>query len=128
MKQALYTVTACVPSGSRRTTAKKCFFSNRKDTTMNEIWNFAKRNCIWLLLGGLAAWLLVPSLPEVKTLLLISVTEALAIALSGAANYAYTAIDFANDANSTNSGLIFLGVHVCIGLVVLGVYLAQFSM
>ena len=95
---------------------------------MNEIWNFAKRNSIWLLVGLVAAWLLAPSMPELKTMLLIAITEALAIALSGAANYAYTAIDFSSDKSSTsNPGLIFLGVHVCIGLVVLGVYLAQFS-
>jgi hypothetical protein len=96
---------------------------------MENILNFIKRNCIWFLLGLSAIWLLAPSMPEVKTILLISIIESLAIALSGLAHYAYTKIDFTQEPiASGNSGLIFLGVHVCVGLVVLGVYIAQYSL
>lgn len=83
------------------------------------------RNSIWLILGAIALAALKPDIAETNTILLIVLVESLALALSGIALFVYSRIDFTKDRISTNIGLIFLGVHICIGLVVVGVYLAQ---
>jgi hypothetical protein len=93
---------------------------------MNNIKDFISRNAVWLITGLFGALLLNPALAEIKTLLMITVIESLAIALSGLALYVYTRIDFTRSAINTNPGFVFLGVHACVGLVVLGVYMAQF--
>ena len=79
---------------------------------MNNILKFISRNAVWVAIGTLALMLFGPAVQELKTLLLIIAVEALALGLSGIA--------------VRNLGFIFLGVHLCVGLVVLGVYLAQF--
>lgn len=95
---------------------------------MNSIWNFIVRNAVWIALGLGAALLLSLALPEIKTVLLCILIESLATAMSGAAHFVFTKVDFSVESpGSSNSGLIFLGVHVCIGMTVLGVYLAQFG-
>ncbi|MCX6153744.1 MAG: hypothetical protein NT007_06270 [Candidatus Kapabacteria bacterium] len=92
---------------------------------------FIKRHLSWILLGLVSLVALTPGIAELKTLLLIGVVESLAIALSGLSAYAYTKIDFTDpnlQANVHNNlGFIFLGVHICVGLSVLGVYIAQFA-
>jgi hypothetical protein len=93
---------------------------------MKNILDFIKRNVLWLLAGGLAFALINPSIAEIKTLFLIVVIESLALALSGLAVYVYTKIDFTKESAGNNLGLIFLGVNICVGLTVLGVYIAQF--
>ncbi len=93
---------------------------------MKNVIEFVKRNIVWLIGGILALALLNPSLAEIKTLLLIVITECLAIALSGLAQFVYTKIDFIKE-NALNSlGMIFIGVHLLCGLTILGVYIAQF--
>lgn len=92
---------------------------------MHKFIDFAKRNFLWLALGGAAALALGPNFAEVRTFLIIVALESLAVALSGAAAYAYTRIDFTKSYSMTNLGYVFLGVHVCVGLLVLGVYIAQ---
>lgn len=94
---------------------------------MKDIWNFISRNALWLGIGLLALLLLGPGLAEFKTLLFIGSVESLALALSGVAAYVYTKIDFTSTLINSNLGFIFLGVHICVGLVVLGVYIAQFG-
>jgi hypothetical protein len=94
---------------------------------MTETIDFMKRNGLWLLLTILSLLLLKPSLPEWKTIWLIVTIESIAIALSGAAAFAYTKIDFTYQRMENALGFIFLGVHICVGLIVLGVYLATFS-
>ena len=94
---------------------------------MKQIWDFILRHSTWVLLGVVAVLCLQPAIAEIKTMLLIIAVESLALALSGLAVYAYTRIDFTKDNQNSNPGLIFLGVHLCVGLVVLGVYIAQFS-
>jgi hypothetical protein len=94
---------------------------------MNSLIKFIGRNAIWLALGSIALAVFHPGLAEIRTLLLIAVIESAAIALSGVASYAYTKIDFTRDTASANLGFIFLGVHICVGLIVLGVYLAQYG-
>ena len=98
----------------------------RKEINMKNVWNFISRNSVWILIGTLALLFFGPGLQEIRTLLLITIIEALALGLSGAAVYAFTKVDFTKGYAVRSLGFIFLGVHLCVGLVVLGVYLAQF--
>ena len=94
---------------------------------MNNIYNFIIRNLMWILLGIVAIFFLNPESPEIKTILIIALVEALAIGLSALAVFAYTKIDFIKE-QTNQLGYIFLGVHICVGFVVMGVYIAQFSL
>jgi len=96
-------------------------------SNMIKILDYIKRNAAWLLPGLLALALLWPAMAEIRTLLLIILIECLAVALSGLAVYAYTRIDFTRDHARQNLGFVFLGVHICVGMIVLGVYLVQFA-
>jgi hypothetical protein len=95
--------------------------------TAKKIWDFVARHATWLALGMIALLILSPGLAEIKTILLIAAIEALSIALSGIALYAFTKVDFTKYFAGANPGLIFLGVHICVGMSVLGVYLVQFG-
>lgn len=64
--------------------------------------------------------------PEVRTFLLASLLECFAIAFSSFASYVFTKVRFTEQPNAPNLGLIFLGVHICFGLSVMALYLAQF--
>ena len=94
---------------------------------MDNIIGFIKRNSIWIGLSLIALYLLSPGSPELNTFLFVITIESLAIGLSGIAVFAFTRIDFIKESLNSNLGMIFLGVHVCVGLVILGVYIAQFS-
>ena len=94
---------------------------------MNEIINFFKRNIAWLILGIGALWFFKPEIAEIRTILMILATESIALALSGLSAYVYTKIDFTKNIDNNNLGFIFLGVHLCVGLTILGVYIAQFG-
>ncbi|MCX7909858.1 MAG: hypothetical protein N2560_10155 [Ignavibacteria bacterium] len=65
--------------------------------------------------------------PEIRTFLLASLLECLAIAFSSFASFVFTKVRFSETPNAPNLGLIFLGVHISFGLSVLALYLAQFS-
>ncbi len=93
---------------------------------MQNIIDMIKRNSLWLLLGLVAMLLINPENPEIKTLLLILLVEASAIGLSALAVYTYTKVDFVKE-GTNQLGMIFLGVHICVGFVVMGVYIAQFT-
>jgi hypothetical protein len=94
---------------------------------MERIIDFIKRNLLLIAIAIGAIWLLKPELAEIRTLFLIAAIETVAIALSGVAVYVYTRIEFTRQIVNSNLGFIFLGVHICVGLVVLGVYLVQFG-
>lgn len=109
---------------------------------LNAVWDFVSRHAVWLLLGLLAFILLAPGIAEKNTLLFIVLCEALALALSGTAMYAFTNIPFTkllvegNDKEISadeRQGLciiiaaIFIGVHLLVSIIVLGYYIAQFS-
>ena len=94
---------------------------------MQKYLDFLKRHLLWIVTGIIGAALLRPTLGEVKTLLIIVIVESLAVALSGFAQYVYTQIDFTRNSATNSLGTIFLGVHLLVGLTVLGVYLAQFG-
>ncbi|MFP4527296.1 MAG: hypothetical protein ACLFQX_01995 [Candidatus Kapaibacterium sp.] len=92
---------------------------------LDKIIDFISRNFLWIALGIGAILLLRPGMAELNTMLIVAATESLALALSGLAAYVYTRIDFRQNLFNSNLGYIFLGVHICVGLVVLGVYIAQ---
>ena len=94
---------------------------------MKYVIDFVKRNVVWLGIAVISLLAFHPGVAEIKTMLLIALIESLAIALSGVALYAYTKIDFTQDTANSNLGFIFLGVHLSVGLIVLGVYLAQYG-
>jgi hypothetical protein len=101
---------------------------------MEKYLNMILRHSSWIIIAVISMLLLYPTIAEFKTFLLIFTCECFAIALSGLALYAYTQIDFTRDLIFGEKdgkyqviGSVFLGVHILIGLVVLGVYIAQFS-
>lgn len=108
---------------------------------MKKIYSFILRHLAWILLGLISLWLLGWGLAELKTLLFILSIESIALALSGFCLFAYTNIDFIKelykaseiDLDKSNHifvqaiSFIFLGVHILVGLSVLGIYIAQFS-
>lgn len=104
---------------------------NLSDIKIRNILNFAGRNAVWLVLCAVSLFIFHPGFAEVRTVMFVVLVESLALALSGLAVYAYTKVDFTQETYKTkgnsNLGFIFLGVHLCLGLVVLGVYMAQFA-
>ena len=84
------------------------------------------RNSIWVALSVLSLLFLAPAKAELRTFFLVVAIECLALVLSAVAVKVYTAVDFTKQADSS-LGQIFTGVHICVGLTVLGVYIAQFA-
>lgn len=93
---------------------------------IEKIKDFLLRNIIWMLLAVISISILAPARAEIRTFLLITSIECIALALSAIAVKVFTEIDFIRRADGT-LGQIFMGVHICVGLAVLGVYIAQFA-
>ncbi len=87
---------------------------------------YITRYGVWMLIGLFTFLLLMPRSAELNTLLLILLIEFTAIGLSGLAAYVYTRVDFTREYTRHELGLIFLGVHICAGLTMTGVYFTQF--
>ena len=92
---------------------------------MTKIIDFLTRHIIWIGIAIVSIIFLKPAIAETNTLLMIILIECLALALSGIALIVYSKIDFTTNSSNSNIGLIFLGVHLCVGLIVVGVYIAQ---
>ncbi len=92
---------------------------------MTKLIDFITRHLIWIGIGFVSLILLKPAIAETNTFLMIILIECLALALSGIALLVYSKIDFTINSSNSNIGLIFLGVHLCVGLIVVGVYIAQ---
>jgi ABC-type maltose transport system permease subunit len=88
--------------------------------------DFLKRYGVLSAILLLAAMTTRLEMPEIRTLLLASILECLAVAFSSLASYVFTRIKFTEQPQTPNLGLIFLGVHICFGFSVLALYLAQF--
>lgn len=88
--------------------------------------DLVKRHAIWLILLISAFIVFKPQSEEIITVLFVVTVELIAIAMSGIASFIYTRIDFPSHSPIV-LGFIFLGVHICAGLTILGVYLAQFG-
>lgn len=91
-----------------------------------EIWDFVKRNGLWIALGFAAFLALDSANAALETVLLLALIESVALGLSGFAAYIYTKANFIKMQMWNTLGTIFLGVHICIGLAVLGVYFTQY--
>ncbi|GAB1370402.1 hypothetical protein MASR1M45_04630 [Candidatus Kapaibacterium sp.] len=85
-----------------------------------------KRHSLWILPAIVALIILSPAKAEIRTFLLVLSIECTAIFMSALSARVYTKMDFTKEAVS-NLGYIFIGVHLCVGLSVLGVYIAQFT-
>ncbi len=85
-----------------------------------------ERYSLWFLIAVTAILVIKPAIQEINTIMLIIIIEAVALALSRLAALAYTRIDFIGERSEIMLASIFLGVHICTGLIVLGVYIAQF--
>ncbi|OGU40527.1 MAG: hypothetical protein A2X61_13625 [Ignavibacteria bacterium GWB2_35_12] len=94
---------------------------------LEKVFDTIKRNVVWILLIIFAVMLINLETTEIRTFILIVITECIAMALSGVAQFVYTRIDFTKESANNNLGYIFLGVHICVGLIILGVYIVQFS-
>lgn len=96
---------------------------------LQKVWEFVKRHALWVILLLFAIYSMAFQAELVKTLYVILSFEALALGLSGLAQYVFTKIDFTADDsdNSKTLGYIFLGVHILVGLVAMGTYIAQFG-
>ncbi|PKL84934.1 MAG: hypothetical protein CVV22_10295 [Ignavibacteriae bacterium HGW-Ignavibacteriae-1] len=90
------------------------------------LFHVIKRHAFWLIMLIGAILLFNPQIEEFTTIMFIITVELIAIALSGVATYVYTRIDFPSHSPIV-LGFIFLGVHICAGLTILGVYLVQFG-
>lgn len=108
--------------------------NNINNLDINKLISRIKRHSIWIIFGGLGLIFMKPALPELKTIFFILIIESIALMLSGLSVHAFTEIDFIKEIYNENKniqsntlGFIFLAVHICIGLAVLGVYIAQFS-
>ncbi len=94
---------------------------------MEKIKSIILRNSVWLVIMAVSLLLLKPAAAEFNTILLILLFECIALSLSGVSAYVFTKIDFTQSNALSNLGYIFLGVHICVGLIVLGVYIAQYA-
>lgn len=109
---------------------------------LSSLTSFIVRNLLWIL-GGIAFFIFLDAgVPEIQTILFIGLLECIAVGLSGAALFIYTKINFIEFLLEGKNkkidnwdrkpalqllGSIFIGVHLLVGLTVLGVYIAQFS-
>jgi ABC-type glycerol-3-phosphate transport system permease component len=84
-----------------------------------------KGNSVWFIAIIISIIILKPAIQEINTILIVIISELLALALSSLAAYVYTELDFKEERDN-NLGYIFLGVHLCVGLSVIGTYIAQF--
>ncbi|MCX7880786.1 MAG: hypothetical protein N2517_09010 [Ignavibacteria bacterium] len=92
-----------------------------------DIISFLIRNGVAILGMVFVLNLLKIESPEVRAILLAVLFEFVAILFSGISAFVYTKIQFTEKPETPNLGLIFLAVHLCFGLSILSVYLAQFT-
>jgi hypothetical protein len=91
-----------------------------------KLWDFFIRNLTWLSLAIFSLLLLSPAKAKIRTFFLVISVECLAIVMSAISVKVFTEIDFTKKFENA-LGQIFIGVHICVGLTVLGVYIAQFT-
>lgn len=97
---------------------------------MNDIWDFIRRNLVWIALIIVGLIFIQPTFELLHKLALIAVLEGLALGLSGIALFVYTKVNFARklidkDENQSDAEIlaysiitasIFVGVHILVGL------------
>ncbi len=87
--------------------------------------DFLKRNAALAFIAAVSIYFLRAERPEIDSLLFVAAVESVALALSGAAAFIFSSLDFKTREGDSNLGLIFLGTHVCAGLTIIGVYMAR---
>ena len=97
---------------------------------MNDIWDYIRRNLVWIALIIVGLIFIQPTFELLHKLALIAVLEGLALGLSGIALFVYTKVNYARkliDNDEFQSGAeklayaiitasIFMGVHILVGL------------
>jgi hypothetical protein len=96
------------------------------EINMNRIYDRIERYSLWLLIVLTAVFIIKPAIQEINTIMLIVIVETVALTLSRLAALAYTRIDFISERSEIMLASLFIGVHICTGMTVLGVYIAQF--
>lgn len=111
-------------------------------TTAQKVWDFIKRHSVYCILGLISVVGLGIAPEVISTVLLIITAECLALALSSLALWSYTSIKYNNlliaggdgkiDSVERNGltrviAAVFTGVHVLVGLVIVAVYIVQYS-
>ena len=86
--------------------------------------NYSIKATIILALLFVAIILLNPGTPELNTMLIVICAECIALLLTLLSLYILKDGKI-EKYNQKSVGLSFLGVHICVGLTILGVYLAQ---
>lgn len=91
---------------------------------LQTLWKFVASNILWcaIILGGLIY--LGFSAGNIQFFVSIIALEALAVGLSQIGQFIYTRRNFNND-NTNNLGLIWLGVHVLVGICCMGIYFTK---
>ncbi len=105
-----------------------------------KVLNFISRNATWLLTAILSLYFIAFQKQILDTALIIVLLESVALGLSGLAVYAFTTFSvsepyFAGDDKQYSvmerlglmiwAGMVFLGVHILVGLSVVGIYVIQ---
>jgi hypothetical protein len=105
-----------------------------------KIIDFISRNATWLLLAVLSIYFISFQKQVLDTALIIVLLESIALGLSGLAVYAFTTFSisepyFVGDDKQYSvmerlglmlwAGMVFLGVHILVGLAVVGIYVIQ---
>jgi threonine/homoserine efflux transporter RhtA len=97
---------------------------------LNDIWDFIRRNLVWIALVIVGLIFIQPTFELLHKLALIAVLEGLALGLSGIALFVYTKVKVARklidkDENQSDAEIlaysiitasIFVGVHILVGL------------
>ena len=110
----------------------------------NPIGNFVARYTVLVMIIGLIVWFFALGAKEIESILLILMFEVLALLVSGLACFVYTGINFTKEVLYPDKtpivlspeeraamvhvvGLIFLSVHILVGLGIFAVYLSRFA-
>jgi ABC-type nickel/cobalt efflux system permease component RcnA len=113
----------------------------------SKLFNFITRHLVWVLLIAFGAIFLMIYYKQffwqyIAVLQMCAIAEGMALALSSLATWAFTSIPFAKKlaegedkkiSDTERIGLlavvaaIFVGVHIMIGIIIGGLYIAQFN-
>lgn len=94
--------------------------------TKEDLWNFIYRYWAYAVVVAVVIALLKIDNKIIDTVLTLAALELLALAFSSFASFVFTEMKFVKDSPSV-LGIIFLGVHLLIGLGTFGIYYVQFA-
>lgn len=92
--------------------------------------DFLTRTLLILAIMLIPLYFMDPGKEEIRTTLIAIYFEGLALLLCNIGQYVFTKLDFIKNKYSNDRpilGYIFIGVHFLLGVIVLGVYIAQFA-